>query len=67
MDPAGYCEALTRAAVRAGARVAEECPVTAISTQETLLGGRKVTEVHTKRGIIKTSAVVNATGLFTYV
>lgn len=40
----------------------EECPVTDIKTTETLLGGRRVTEVHTQRGVIKTNAVVNATG-----
>ncbi|KAK3861533.1 hypothetical protein Pcinc_032521 [Petrolisthes cinctipes] len=62
MEPAGVCEALTRAAVRAGAKVVEDCRVTAISTQETLLGGRRVTEVHTQRGNINTSAVINATG-----
>ncbi|MPC31556.1 Sarcosine dehydrogenase, mitochondrial [Portunus trituberculatus] len=62
MDPAGLCQGLTRWATQAGARVFEECPVTEIKTQETLLGGRRVTEVHTPRGVIKTNAVVNATG-----
>lgn len=62
MDPAGLCQGLTRWATQAGARVVEECPVTDIRTAETLLGGRRVTEVHTPRGVIRTNAVVNATG-----
>ena len=62
MDPAGLCQALTRWATHAGARVIEECPVTDIKTKETLLGGRRVTEVHTPHGVIKTNAIVNATG-----
>lgn len=62
MDPAGLCQGLTRWATQLGAQVFEECPVTDIKTQETLLGGRRVTEVHTPRGVIKTNAVVNATG-----
>ncbi|XP_042203368.1 sarcosine dehydrogenase, mitochondrial-like [Homarus americanus] len=63
MDPAGICLALTRAARWAGARVVEGCRVTDITTAETTLGGRKVTEVHTTRGVIKTNVVVNATGI----
>ncbi|XP_042228369.1 sarcosine dehydrogenase, mitochondrial-like [Homarus americanus] len=62
MDPAGICNALTRWATRAGACVAENCPVTDIRTVETILGGRKVSEVHTPFGVIKTNAVINATG-----
>ncbi|XP_037793833.1 sarcosine dehydrogenase, mitochondrial-like [Penaeus monodon] len=62
MDPAGLCTALTRAATRAGARVVEKCPVTDIRTVPTLLGGRKVSEVHTPFGVIKTNNVINATG-----
>ncbi|KAG7165349.1 Sarcosine dehydrogenase-like, partial [Homarus americanus] len=62
MDPAGICLALTRAARWAGARVVEGCRVTDITTAETTLGGRKVTEVHTTRGVIKTNVVVNAAG-----
>lgn len=62
MDPAGLCRGLTRWATQTGARVVEGCPVTDIRTTETLLGGRRVTEVHTPYGIIKTNAVVNTTG-----
>lgn len=62
MDPAGLCRGLTRWATQAGAGVVEGCPVTDIKTTETLLGGRRVAEVHTPYGIIKTNAVVNATG-----
>ncbi|XP_071548402.1 sarcosine dehydrogenase, mitochondrial [Panulirus ornatus] len=62
LDPAGFCNALTRSATQAGARVVERCPVTDIRTVETILGGRKVSEVHTPYGVIKTNAVVNATG-----
>lgn len=62
MDPAGLCRGLTRWATQAGAGVVEGCPVTDIRTTETLLGGRRVAEVHTPYGIIKTKAVINATG-----
>lgn len=62
MDPAGLCSALTRWARHAGATVVEQCPVSDIRTVETTLGGRKVKEVHTPYGVIKTDAVVNATG-----
>ncbi|KAK7078630.1 hypothetical protein SK128_005189 [Halocaridina rubra] len=62
IDPTGYCAAMVRSAKEAGTRVLEECPVTDIKTTETLFGGRKVTEVHTPYGIIKTNVVVNATG-----
>ena len=62
VDPAGLCEGLTRWAVHAGARVVKDCRVTDIKTTETLLGGRRVSEVHTPHGVIKTNAVVNATG-----
>ena len=62
MDPAGFCSALTRSATRVGAKVIEKCPVTKISTKERPLGGKKVSEVHTPYGIIKTNCVVNATG-----
>ncbi|XP_068246936.1 sarcosine dehydrogenase, mitochondrial-like isoform X2 [Palaemon carinicauda] len=62
IDPAGYCNAMIRSAKKAGATVLEDCPVTNISTVETLLGGKKVTEVHTPNGVIKTNALVNATG-----
>ncbi|XP_063887251.1 sarcosine dehydrogenase, mitochondrial-like [Scylla paramamosain] len=62
MDPAGTCEGLTRWAMKQGARVVKCCPVTDIRTTETLLGGRRVSEVHTNQGVIKTNAVINATG-----
>ena len=62
LDPAGFCEALTRSAKKAGARVVENCQVTGIDTIDTLLGGRKVSTVHTSRGSIKTNKVINATG-----
>ncbi|XP_066953751.1 sarcosine dehydrogenase, mitochondrial-like [Macrobrachium rosenbergii] len=62
LDPAGFCTALTRFATRAGAKVIEGCPVDDIRCVETTLGGKKVSEVHTPYGVIKTNAVVNATG-----
>ncbi|XP_068229042.1 sarcosine dehydrogenase, mitochondrial-like [Palaemon carinicauda] len=62
MDPSGFCTALTRAARRAGAKVYENCPVTDICTAEKLLGGKRVTEVHTPLGVVRTNAVVNAAG-----
>ncbi|XP_066953754.1 sarcosine dehydrogenase, mitochondrial-like isoform X1 [Macrobrachium rosenbergii] len=62
VDPAGFCTALTRSATRSGAKVIENCPVISIQTVDTLLGGKKVSEVHTPYGVIKTNAVVNATG-----
>ena len=62
MDPAGLCEGLTRWAVEAGARVVKDCPVTDIKTTNTLLGGRRVSEVHTRHGVIKTNVVINSTG-----
>lgn len=62
IDPAGYCQALTRSGKQSGAKVVEDCPVTDIKTRETLLGGKRVTEVHTPYGVIKTNVVVNATG-----
>lgn len=62
MDPAGLCNGLTRFAMQTGSGVVEGCPVTDIRTTETLLGGKRVSEVHTPYGIIKTNAVINATG-----
>ncbi|KAG0711741.1 Sarcosine dehydrogenase, mitochondrial [Chionoecetes opilio] len=62
VEPAGLCEGLSRWAVGAGARVVQGCPVTDITTTNTLLGGRRVSHVHTAKGVIKTNAVINTTG-----
>nr|CAG4640629.1 EOG090X014D [Eulimnadia texana] len=62
VDPAGFCTALTRAATRAGARVIENCPVTAIDSELSAYGYRQVTGVRTEKGTIKTNCVVNCTG-----
>ena len=53
---------MARYAKRAGAKIFEDCPVCDVKTTETLLGGRKVSEIHTSCGIVKTNVLVNATG-----
>nr|CAG4644567.1 EOG090X014D [Leptodora kindtii] len=62
VDPAGFCTALTRAATRLGARVIEDCPVTAIETRTSLLGSRQISGVRTDKGLIRTNCVINCTG-----
>lgn len=64
VDPAGLCEALTRGAKKEGAKVLENCHVTDIKTETTMMGGRKVTKVETSRGVITTNNVINATGVW---
>lgn len=64
VDPAQLCTALTRAATQNGATVLENCEVLAIETADALLGHKMVTGVRTPMGTIKTSAVVNATGVW---
>uniref|UniRef100_UPI00358DEC94 sarcosine dehydrogenase, mitochondrial n=1 Tax=Myxine glutinosa TaxID=7769 RepID=UPI00358DEC94 len=62
MDPAGTCSALTRAATAHGAKVFENCPVTAIHTKSDGLGLRRVSAVETPCGTITTPCVVNCAG-----
>lgn len=62
IEPAGYCSALTRAAVKAGARVVEGCSLTAIETVVDDYGTRKVHAVQTNKGRIRTNCVVNCAG-----
>ena len=62
IEPAGLCSALTRYATNRGAKVIENCAVESILTEPTSLNGKRVTEVVTSRGTIKTQNVVNATG-----
>ena len=46
----------------AGARVIEDCPVTAIDTEPSFLGNRQVSAVQTQKGTIRTKCVINCTG-----
>ncbi|CAG0923237.1 unnamed protein product [Notodromas monacha] len=62
IDPAGYCQALTRAAKGKGAQVYESCSVTGIQTTESWAGGRKVSRVDTNLGSVKTECVINCSG-----
>jgi len=64
MDPTGLCNALTRAATRAGAKVIESCSVNAIRTTESGLlgGGRKIVGLETDLGFVATDNVINCTG-----
>nr|CAG4642302.1 EOG090X014D [Evadne anonyx] len=62
LDPSGFCTALSRAAVRAGARIIENCPVTAINTDTSMFGSRQVASVSTDKGTIKTRCIINCTG-----
>ncbi|CAG0924572.1 unnamed protein product, partial [Notodromas monacha] len=62
IDPAGYCQALTRAAKGKGAQVYESCSLTGIQTTESWAGGRKVSRVDTNLGSVKTECVINCSG-----
>ena len=62
LDPSGFCTALSRAATRSGAKIIENCPVTAIKTDTSLFGSRQVSSVTTNKGTIKTRCIINCTG-----
>lgn len=62
LDPAGFCNALTKFATKTGAKVFEKCSVLDIKTKPTILNGKQVTQVDTSLGPIKTNCIVNATG-----
>lgn len=62
IDPNGLCQALTRSATKAGAKVIEGCSVTDIKTDPSTFDTQRVTEVVTPHGTIKTKNVVNCTG-----
>ncbi|KAA0201281.1 hypothetical protein HAZT_HAZT002650 [Hyalella azteca] len=64
VDPAGLCDALTRVPKKLGAKVLENCHFMDIKTTTALMGGKKVTEVKTSRGVIKTNCIINATGVW---
>lgn len=64
IDPNGLCQALTRAATRAGHQVLEGIPVTNIETEATSFGRTRVVGVDTPYGSIKTKHVVNCTGVW---
>ncbi|KAF2349552.1 Glycine cleavage T-protein-like N-terminal [Trinorchestia longiramus] len=64
VDPAGLCDALTRVPKKLGAKVLENCHFMDIKTTDALMGGKKVSEVKTSRGVIKTNCVINATGVW---
>ena len=64
IDPNGLCQALTRSATRAGAKVLEGCPVTSIGTETTAFNRKSIVSVETPHGSIKTRHVVNCTGVW---
>lgn len=65
IDPTMLCNSLTMLAIEtSNAKVIEDCPVTQILTEQTSNGIKKVVGVQTECGVIKTSNVVNATGVW---
>ncbi|KAJ9576455.1 hypothetical protein L9F63_006668, partial [Diploptera punctata] len=62
VDPKKLCAALTHSAIKSGAQVIENCPVTSILTGKNIFGTRQITGVVTPLGSIKTSCVVNCCG-----
>ncbi|XP_022697260.1 sarcosine dehydrogenase, mitochondrial-like isoform X2 [Varroa jacobsoni] len=64
VDPTSYCAALTKAATRNGATIKEHCPVLDIETKLDDFGVTRVTGVRTSKGFIKTSQVVNCSGVW---
>ncbi|XP_076800239.1 sarcosine dehydrogenase, mitochondrial-like [Clavelina lepadiformis] len=62
MDPATYCMAYLKVAQKHGAKVFENCAVVNITTAENDLGQKKVVNVVTDQGTIKTDRVVNCAG-----
>lgn len=64
IDPASWATSLTRAAVKNGAQVFENCAVTGIQTEVSDLGIKRVSAVQTPSGTIKTNCVVNCAGVW---
>ncbi|XP_065183670.1 sarcosine dehydrogenase, mitochondrial-like [Sycon ciliatum] len=63
VEPAGLVSAYSRAAVRNGAKIFEDCPVLTIETsKEGFHSSRQVSAVHTDRGTIRTQCVLNCGG-----
>lgn len=58
-----FCSALIKGASKNGGMVFENCPVTNINLDRST-GTRKITGVETPLGTIKTTCVVNATGVW---
>ncbi|KAJ4441685.1 hypothetical protein ANN_11543, partial [Periplaneta americana] len=64
VDPSKLCKALTQYAVKNGAQVIENCPVTSILSGKNGFGSRKITGVVTPLGSIKTNCIVNCCGVW---
>ncbi|KAF2356164.1 FAD dependent oxidoreductase central domain [Trinorchestia longiramus] len=64
VDPAGLCNALSQVSKKLGAQVLEDCHFMDLKTTNTMMGRKKVSEVKTSRGDIKTNCVINATGVW---
>ncbi|XP_002158472.3 sarcosine dehydrogenase, mitochondrial [Hydra vulgaris] len=62
IDPSGWTAVLSRAAALRGAKIVENCLVTNLLTEVDLFGKKKITEVHTNLGNIKTNCVINCAG-----
>ncbi|KAG8229352.1 hypothetical protein J437_LFUL007160 [Ladona fulva] len=64
VDPNNLCTAYTKAAVSAGAKVFEGCPVTDIILEGDKFSVRQVAGVSTPKGIIKTKKVINCSDMY---
>nr|XP_039249163.1 sarcosine dehydrogenase, mitochondrial-like [Styela clava] len=64
MDPAGTCTTYTKAAAKYGAKVFEGCEILGLQVEENDMGTRQIKSVTTDLGTIKTSKVVNCTGVW---
>ncbi|XP_031636149.1 sarcosine dehydrogenase, mitochondrial-like, partial [Contarinia nasturtii] len=65
IDPTMLCNALTKLAIKTtNAQVIEDCPVTEILTEKDGKGLNKVIGLRTEHGDIKTTCIVNATGVW---
>lgn len=64
VDPSKLSNALKQFAIKGGAQVVENCPVTSILTGQNGFGSRKITGIVTPFGSIKTNCVVNACGVW---
>lgn len=63
LDPSMFCSALIKGATSRGAEILEHCPVTNIIIDSST-GVRKIKGVETPQGVIKTSCIVNAAGIW---
>ncbi|OQR78471.1 sarcosine dehydrogenase, partial [Tropilaelaps mercedesae] len=64
VDPSSYCAALVKGAIQKGATIKENCPVLDIETDVDDFGVNRVAGVRTSTGLIRTSRVVNCTGVW---